>query len=202
MKKIWFVIIAFSFLVQVNAQHKKTAGKIYLIPQIALLNGANATSKQMMFTAGIKRNDWCIGLGAALDYYEVRTIPLFMDIRREISHKRHPFFAYSDIGLNLPDAKKTEYLTPGLGLWWPPRSKSTFDRGLYGEVGIGYALYNRKKRGILLSAGYSIKTITEKYTETIYGYPTYPQDQQTIKAERRFDYQYRRFVFKIGYRLW
>ena len=203
MKKTWILPILLAFALQVSAQQKKAPGKWYLIPEAALLSGENATSSQLSIKGGIRKKDWNIGLGVALDKYEFRSIPVFIDTRKSITRWRHPLIAYLNTGINLPYIKDPQYrydyfyvgnfIPQGLDM------KSHFDRGLYGEMGLGYALYNKKKRGLVVSAGYSVKTLTEKYTQLISAYnPPYSM----IQVERRLDYRFNRFLVKLGYRLW
>src|SRR5688500_20060445 len=55
------------------------------IYNVGLVEGENGTSLQLQTVQGIRYGKWFAGICAGLDYYELRTIPLFLDIRREFS---------------------------------------------------------------------------------------------------------------------
>ena len=196
MKSLFGIFIAITCTLPVVAQQTKS--RFYLLPQVGFLNGDNSVNWQGSLAAGIRKKGWSIGLGAGIDYYKVRSVPVFVDLRKDITNTRKPFFTYLNFGANLASPREFEY-TSRIDLWWT-HPKSTFSNGLYGELGLGYTVYNKKKVGVLVSVGYSIKSITERYTETIYG--DFPPYGQTFITDRILDYHFNRFVCKIGCRLW
>ncbi|MCW3087094.1 MAG: hypothetical protein JWQ78_480, partial [Sediminibacterium sp.] len=66
----------------------------------------------------------------------------------------------------------------------------------YTDLGIGYALKGKKSKGVIMSLGYSMKTITEKYSEFIYS-PMPPYGGSN--TERRSVYELNRVSLKLGY---
>lgn len=196
MKFLFGILFIITCITTVTAQQTKS--RFYLLPQVGFLNGDNSINWQGSIAAGIRKNSWSIGLGAGIDYYKVRTVPVFVDLRKEIGNKHRPFFTYLNIGADLAAPREYEY-TSRIDWWWTT-PKSNFTNGVYAEAGLGFTVYHRKKTAVLLSVGYSVKTITERYSETIYA--DFPPYGQAFTTERIFDYRFNRFVGKIGCRLW
>lgn len=194
-KKILIVLMLFC---TADAFAQKAGGKsaFYMIPQAGLLNGDHFVSAQVMLVGGLEKNGWGLGLGSAIDYYKVRSIPVFLDIRREITKKQWPVFAYLNMGINMAAPLDFQYSRPVSG--WGT-GKSRFSNGLFTEFGLGYALWNKKRQGVVLGMGYSIKTITEAYNETIF--QDFPPFTGSTTNERKFLYRLNRVVLKLGFRL-
>lgn len=196
MKIFFILLIALTSVIQLEAQQTKS--RFYLLTQLGYLNGDNSANWQGTISGGIRKNGWSLGLGAGIDYYKVRTVPVFLDIRKDIINSKRPLFIYLNMGANLAAPRSVEYTNRMNGWWITPQS--SFTNGVFGETGLGYTLYSKKKTAIFVSAGYSIKTVTESYTETIYrDFPPYGQGTIT---DRVLDYRFNRFVWKIGCRLW
>lgn len=178
----------------VIAQSKPGKTDYYLIPQIALLNGDHFASGQVQLTGGIEKKGWGIGIGAAIDYYKVRTVPVFADLRTYFG-KHRLLFSYLNLGSNIawPLESQISYH------WQPGGSRpGSFSNGLYSDLGIGYAFGGKKNRGAVMSLGYSMKTIAETYIETVYrDFPPYINEYY----ERKLDYTLNRIVLRFGFRL-
>jgi hypothetical protein len=184
------ICVGLLFSVAVSAQQKK---QWYLLPQAGLLNGDGVVSGQAMLSGGITRKGWDIGLGVGVDYYEIRTVPLFADLRKNIGTL--PLFVYANIGYNFATPLESQYIHAGEG--WN-HSRSSFSNGWYAESGLGYDIPLKKNNRFLLAVGYSVKTAGEKYTETIpRDFPPYVGEVN----ERSYQYQFNRFVLKLGFRL-
>ena len=116
---------------------------------------------QVRTVNGLYKGSWFLGLGAELDYYRYRSLPLFFSIRRDlpVSGKRSGLFLELDGGVNLPWYKRQ------LGLYdWVTTSK--FHAGPYGSAGVGWQwkLGPQSGKALLFSAGYSIKKLKEDQT--------------------------------------
>ena len=114
---------------------------------------------QLQTVQGIRYGKWFAGIGAGLDYYHMRTIPLFLDIRREFFNKKNAPFLYADGGYNFAwarDRDKSEW------------SNISFDGGLFYDVGLGYRIGTASKQnGFLISAGYSFKYLRESHASQV-----------------------------------
>ncbi len=191
MKKIICVLFLMMTLVEVKAQSNN---KYYLIPQVALLNGDYAASAQVQLVGGIEKKKWSYGIGAAIDYYKVRTIPVFADLRVGLN-KTNSIAAYLNMGTNIAWPMENQYTENGL--WWNTR-KSSFSNGLYADMGLCYRIEGKKKNRFLVGIGYTLKTITETVPETIFrDFPPYIAET-TIRS---YKYTFNRLALRVGFRL-
>lgn len=102
---------------------------------------------------GVKYKEWFAGIGLGIDYYKNRTIPLFIDVRRDLLKEN--VFAFADLGYNFP-----QHNNPGKEISY--YSTYDFSGGFYSEVGIGYKMRLMGKRSLLVTSGYSYKTLSNK----------------------------------------
>lgn len=173
----------FLIAIKLTAQSENKI-RYYLLPQVALLNGDHATSGQFQVIGGIQKKRWSAGIGTAFDYYKLRTVPMFVDMRAWFG-KKHSIFSYADLGTNIA---------------WPinDTDKTQYGTGFYADMGLGYAFHGEKKGGLVISVGYSIKTITESVRETVYKeFPPYGLEIR----ERTLNYSLNRLAFRLGIRL-
>lgn len=178
----------------VNAQSKPGTAKHYIFPQVALLNGDHSVSGQVQLTAGIQKKAWMFGFGTAIDYYKIRTVPVFVDLRYAFG-KSSNYFSYVNLGTNIVWALESQY-TAHYVIGIP--SKDKFNNGLYTDIGIGYAFRGEKKTRLLISIGYSIKKISSNYQEAVYReFPPYIIEYR----DRKLDYTLNRLVLRLGVRL-
>jgi hypothetical protein len=113
---------------------------------------------QGSFTGGVHKRNWVIGAGCAIDNYKARSIPVFVDIRRNITTKNIPLFVCLDGGINLPFIPAGTILgTPPVIVYLAPEYRS----GFYSDISLGWLLKVAARKQLALSLGYSMKTITE-----------------------------------------
>ncbi len=193
MKKVIINLFLLFSVVYCSAQKdssslKEAAKKKYVfhsINQIGIVEGAAATKPLLQTVNGIQLERWFAGIGTGIDYYAYRTIPLFLDVRRNLSNKRMTPFAYADVGMNFP--------------WTPGRVKdewfsSKFKNGYYYDLGIGYTIGTKNSGGFLISLGYSEKQYSEiRENPSIYSFPS-PTNRT------KFNYQLRRISIKAGWK--
>lgn len=158
------------------------------INQVGMLEGNPGTSVNLQTINGIGYKTWFTGVGIGLDYYRYRTVPLFLDVRKDFSSKVNRPFIYGDAGVHLPWVRTSERS------WWG--GKSDYEHGMYYDAGVGYSLDIGKKRSLLFSGGFSLKKIRE-----IRNYQVvcvmFPCPEQT----EHYDFTLRRFSLKAGLRL-
>jgi hypothetical protein len=197
MKNLLVIFTSCFFIVAVNAQSKTGTPNYYFFPQAGLLNGDQSVSAQVHLSGGIQRKAWMFGLGTAIDYYKVRTVPVFADVRYAFG-KKNNYFAYADIGVNIAWATESQYENHYLIGFASSPSRNTFNNGLYTDVGIGYAFRGDRKGGCIISIGYSSKTMGSSYTEALYTqFPPYKIEYY----ERKNNYTFNRLVLRLGVRL-
>jgi hypothetical protein len=196
MKKIITAALFFLLFTQANAQQKKNS--YYLLPQLGLLSGDNFISAQVTVSGGIEKKNISFGIGAGLDYYKMRTVPVFAEMRAAVG-KNKKTFAYINAGPNFIWPLKSQFTshyvyTGGIVAQFAP---DKFRTGLYGDAGLGYTFRIHKTNVLLLSVGYSLKTLHQSYTE-IHNSPFPPYVLET--REREYDYSLNRFVLHAGFK--
>src|SRR5438045_2506679 len=114
-----FLIVSILVLFAVNSNSQKV--KFSSINQLGLLNGSKGESWTVQTINGFKKDKWFGGVGAGLDLYNERTIPVFFDVRRDITSKKNAPFVYADGGVNFlwlnfveKEAKQFPSSSPGL----------------------------------------------------------------------------------------
>jgi hypothetical protein len=193
MMKIIF-LVAGLFLIMIGGlaqANKKTS--FYLHPQAALLNGDHSVSGQVQVSGGVEKKAWSIGIGAAIDYYKIRTVPLYADLRAAFGKDR-AIFSYLNVGSNIAWALESQYSN----YWVMGRnSKSSFSNGVYTDIGIGYSFRKGKKNSLTMSIGYSMKTTGESHWEAVYrDFPPYTVENH----ERKTEYTFNRIALRLGIR--
>lgn len=197
MKKIFLIAIIFTSI-QAKTQSSHSS-KSYLMPQLGIMDGDQSTNPQFQVVGGIVAKNWRIGMGAGLDYYSVRSVPVFVDVRNYFGKKKKAF-AFANLGYNIPWPKEDQYKTIFIQ---GGTKKSEFDMGIYTDAGIGYDIDLGKQKNLSVSIGYTIKKFTEKYDDRfgwIWGWPM-PLPGGT-QSERTEEYTFRRLSLKAGFRLW
>src|SRR5664279_970813 len=106
MKKLgrfWFLFLIFlGFAFCSAAQEGKTNMRwnFRSIINLGLLEGQAGSAFQLQTLNGVQSNSWFAGLGIGLDYYRYRTIPLFLEIRKEFGKQQNKPFVYMDGGMS------------------------------------------------------------------------------------------------------
>jgi hypothetical protein len=183
MKQLIIIII---FSLGSIASLAQKSYNFHSVNNIGVAWGATGEGFQLQTINGVKWKDISTGIGVGLDYYYGRTLPLFADIRMNISKKRITPFVFADLGTNLPivinDPQVSGY-------------KSTYKAGLYFDAGAGYQFAISKLMALNISFSYTQKKYKEEreYTGIVIDFPPY---DRSIKDQ--FDYTLRRFSLKAG----
>lgn len=118
---------------------------------IGLLEGERGGAVLVESVNGISFGTWFAGVGIAFDHYTFRSIPAYVQLRKELSVKKPVYFFFS-AGENIPWVKRTME-----DARWEPK----FRPGFYYEGGVGYRVILNSKNSLLFSAGYSQKKMDE-----------------------------------------
>jgi hypothetical protein len=175
---------------QTNAQQKNSlpANKKFIfhsIAQAGLLEGESTSASQFSSINGIQYKTWFGGIGIGLDHYNIRTVPVFASIRKDVFNKNSTPFVYADLG--------TQFVWPGNNDKWQYGDQD-FKAGLYYNAGAGYKLAIAKKHALMFSAGYSEKkfSYSSSYTLTCLVAPCPEYKNST-------EYILRRLSFQLGF---
>ncbi|MET0243052.1 MAG: hypothetical protein ABW174_06275 [Flavitalea sp.] len=181
-----FVIIMMT--VNSYAQDKKVryASQNY----VGLLDGEAKAAFQLQTIHGIEFRSWFAGVGAGLDYYYIRTVPVFFTLNKDLKIKNRTFFISGDVGPNYTWAS----VGPAMP-WASSLSKSSFDPAIYWAAGIGYkATMKNRNDAILINLGYSYKKVEE--TRESAQWCINPPCNTTSE---QFDYTLKRISIRLGW---
>lgn len=153
--------------------------------QVGLLEGASGPSWNLQTLGGAYYKTWFAGVGIGLDYYMMRTIPLFVDFRKELFKKRRTPFLYADAGIQFDWLKTKEKPVFGSGNYSP---------GIYYDAGAGYKLGLGTRNALLISAGYTVKALREERLSI----PHCIQAPCNPSTER-YNYTFSRLSLKVGW---
>jgi hypothetical protein len=192
MKKRYLLCLACccSLLFSAAQETKRNKFKFQSLNSIGLINGDNATSAALQTVNGFSKGAFFAGIGVGLDYYRYRTIPLFADLRYEFGKKKTRPFLYADGGANFEWAQD-EFLYETT-IWNP--GSNDFKHGIYMDMGIGLNAGLKNGNAIVLSLGYSRKTMKETTT-----YQDWRTQQMVTDINK---YRFNRLILKMGFRFW
>lgn len=157
------------------------------INQLGILSGESNNQLAIQSVNGFQYKTWFAGIGLGLDNYGAKTIPLFLDIRKNILRSASTPFLYADGGIQLTGEKNRK----NAGL-----SREELETGAYYDFGLGYSIGLKNKKALLLSAGYSIKDV--KWT-------TYLNEEVVCVTTpcnpfvSSYKYRLNRLAFRLGY---
>lgn len=178
------ITLLLSCSVAAQQQPRPAKLKFRTIVQGGLLVGGTTESAGVQIINGFERNKLFAGIGAGLDYYLKRGVPVFADVRYHFSENRKSFFVYGNAGVHLP-WKQEEF-----------QEIISQKTGLYTDAGIGYKLSNKRGDAFLWSIGYSYKHVQENVVSFRFSpWPTPEPEQQFVIN----DYHLNRVFIKFGW---
>jgi hypothetical protein len=185
MKEKLFILTLMLSVVMVSVGQQKLQYRS--LNYVGVLEGEDGSSFQGQTIHGVYKKGWFAGLGAGLDYYRFRSVPLFASFAREFGTERFPFYVSADIGTHYVWEKHERTQWNDFEAEYKP--------SLYWSAGLGYQLRLRKKENaVLLNVGYSFKKVTqEREIQTFCINP--PCDP----AFETFEYGLRRLSFRMGF---
>jgi hypothetical protein len=130
--------------------------------QGGLLEGEAGSALQFGFTGGIKTKTWTTGIGAGIDYYRVRSLPLYLNMEKRLFNRIQTPFAYVNGGYHFTWRSSQNRMA---WEWWPGNAETK--GGLYYAAGLGYQLPVLTKTALFFAAGYSFKQFTEERMGTV-----------------------------------
>jgi hypothetical protein len=177
------VFLTFQFFCVAQKTRKLTFSSIN---QFGIAWGGTGDGLQLQTINGVAYKTYSAGLGIGLDYYWERTVPVFIDLRKNIFSAKQTPFVYADGGVSVPWIKENKEET-----WY----KSNYSTGSYFDVGIGYRLPINKKLFANISFGYTQKKQREQRDNqmVIFDFAPYGQNHN-----EHYDYTLRRFSLKAG----
>jgi len=158
------------------------------VNQAGLLTGSKGEAGTVQTINGIKSDKCFAGVGAGFDFYNFRTIPLFVDFRRDFSANKNTPFGYVDAGVNFLSLNSVQK---------EQLNVQSSSAGFYYDLGLGWKLSGKNNRAVIVSAGYTLKQAKYK----VLSYRIAPTPQLQSEDYDRYNYLFRRIVIKIGFQL-
>ncbi len=176
-------VLLFSFAVLAQNRPLRYNGFI----NAGVLLGDNKTNLLIQTIHGARLNTWFAGIGGGLDAYFQQSLPLFLDVRKNILNTGSTPFIYADAGVNFVAETEGQTFSRGTSMKRRP--------GGYYELGAGYSI-DLKTTAINFTAGYSYKG----YKDQNYGirYAPNMEPEENVLLETKL-YHLRRISFKIGF---
>lgn len=183
--------IVFPMVMNAQGPEKKSSGcgcSFSSVNQVGVLEGETGSALQLQTINGIRYNKWFAGIGVGLDHYRVRSVPVFIDVRRNLFSRSNSPFAYGNFGVNIPWAEDKNKMQWG---------SNSFHSGLYYDAGIGYRFGLGKKTGLVFSGGFSLKQMREYRSSEVVCFRAPCPEAETD----RYHFSLKRFSFKAGIQL-
>jgi len=181
---ILFLLIISTGMGFAQQNQKREDWAFQSINNMGLLVGQTGPAFQLQSINGARYKSWFAGLGVGLDDYRFRTIPLFVDLRKDFGHSHHSIFAYADGGISISWVTNQEKMA---------YTHEDFSNGFYDDIGIGYKIV-LGKNALQCSLGYSNKKIADTYSS-----PFYNVDLPPVLAPQTIHYSLNRVSIKLGW---
>jgi len=98
-RRISLIIACFCIYSSLCSQEKwKFSSQNYA----GITEGESGTSFQLQTINGLYHHTWFGGIGAGLDYYYIRSIPLFASLNKFVAAGKGSFYINYDLGINFP----------------------------------------------------------------------------------------------------
>ena len=159
MKGQWLIIAVLSPVLSFS-QESSSGARFHMTASVGMAAGESPVKPLFQVVSGLAYKKWFTGIGIAADYYNLKSIPLFVDCKMNFGKKKAAFL-YTDCGYNFSFDNKS-YADNFY------KASDRFLGGLYMDGGIGYCIKLSSLHRFSFSAGYSLKNIVHK---VIYTYP-------------------------------
>ena len=190
--KVVFLLLILSGGMNANAQsadipkQNTCSCSFTSINQVGLVAGEANDSYQLQTVNGLQFKTWMVGAGIGIDGYRFRSIPLFLQLRKEFNLNTNALFLYNDIGVNYPWVKDQQKPYYGSG---------DYSHGMYYDGGLGYRL-TLKRQSLVFSSGFTLKEMSEDRSFT-----TCPFVGPCFESKDVYHYSLKRLSFKVGLQL-
>ena len=182
---VTLTLLLMSFLFSFAQQQSKFHSQNYIGDVVGDLDAAF----QLNTINGIQRGLYFGGVGTGVDFYYMRTVPLFLSLTRYLDLKKSSPYLSLDGGTNFvwdntTANKYNSYYQDG-----------HFTPSLYYGAHAGYKIgINKQSGSVLVSLGYSAKKVKETVdTTSPCLFPPCPATAQKI------NYRFNRFSFRLGW---
>ncbi|MCX6319357.1 MAG: hypothetical protein NTW29_18920 [Bacteroidetes bacterium] len=187
MKKVLISALSLLFIyTAVSAQQKlKFSSQTYA----GVLLGDGRSDLQLQTINGVKWKNWFGGIGAGIDWYSFRSVPVFASVNRDIFKKgKNTLLLSADVGINLPWHQDNYYYIDFT-------TNNEFRPGLYWASGVGYRFgVGKADNALLMNFGYSFKQSRQEFANV---YPCL--NPPCLPFVEKYDYRLNRLSIKLGW---
>jgi hypothetical protein len=189
--KLKLFLIALLFLLVALASRAQSPAVVYRGFGLGgAMHGGSDSEWQLQIIQGISYKTFFAGAGIGIDPYYQRSIPVFLDLRKNILQKKQTPFLYLDLGASLPADRNT-----GETIWLGSVT-SKYRSGYYYDLGAGYSIPVKGRFSFVMSLGYSQKSMKVDKTYTYDSDFIGPFGSEVYYEN--YNYTFRRLSFKIG----
>jgi hypothetical protein len=187
MKRV--MIIALSLLFMYTGAYCQQKLKFSSQTYAGIVLGEGRSDLQLQIINGVKWKNWFGGIGAGIDWYSFRSVPVFASVNRDILKKgKNTLLLSADVGINLPWQQDNYYYINYTG-------ESEYSPGLYWASGVGYRFgVGKADNALLMNFGYSFKQSRQEVT---YQFPCF--NPPCIPSVEKYDYRLNRLSIKLGW---
>lgn len=156
---------------------------------VGILIGGSDNAPQLQTVNGVAFNNWFTGIGAGIDWYYQRSIPVFVSANRYFTTSpRRQVFLAAGAGINYPWGKP-DYFTNGWGY------ELQFSPGLFWTAGLGYKInVGKQNDNLLIQLGYNNKAHSQEMT---YAMPCLIAPCPVSKE--KYSYSFNALSLKLGW---
>ena len=183
------LLVTIALVITANIVCAQQKFKFHSQNYIGALGGEFDAAFQFNTINGLQRGLYFGGIGSGIDYYYIRSVPLFLSFSRYLNEKKNTPYISIDGGTNFAWDKSTASF---YNLY---RDDGDFSPSLYYGAHAGYKMgINKKSGSVLMSVGFSAKKLKEKInTGGPCLFPPCPVSEQTV------NYNFNRFIFRLGW---
>jgi len=151
-----------------------------------IVEGEQNTNFHVEILNGIRYKTWFGGIGAGLDYYYYRSIPVYLSGIKYLSPRNHSFFIQGDVGMNFvwEDERITNWNEVG----------HEYKPGLYWNGILGFATGLDRKNAFSFGLGYSYKSFKEIKEIVVQCFN--PPCENTFET---YQYNLKRLTLRLGW---
>jgi hypothetical protein len=156
-KKLMLLSTAIVILATNSEAQQKKVKKYHFVSTVStgVLEGEAGPALQVLASAGLGNKNWSLAAGAGIDYYRIRSVPIFISAKRNLGPGSAGFFLQADAGIN-PVWFQPEVTRFDNVVW------RDFKPGFYWQGLVGYGLkLGTHKNQLQFGLGYSYKRVKE-----------------------------------------
>ena len=157
---ILFLFLLFSRYESIAQKHRSPVFNSY--NSIGFIAGKSPVAFTVQTINGFSFNKWFLGAGFGIDDYFIKTLPLFIDVKKAFDFKKCHLFLYADVGSHfIAKDRKQDF----------EFYRINTEGKLYIDAGIGAKIKITPKSHLFFSLGNTLKNIAKTQTSEDVGFP-------------------------------